>query len=61
MPNSPSRRGRKYVAPTSGKKPINVSGIAKMVFSVAIRKGVLILNPTPPPTYVRTEETGIYL
>jgi hypothetical protein len=43
-------RGRKWLAPTSGAYPIFVSGIAKTVFSVAMRKGAFTHSPTPPPT-----------
>ena len=37
MPVSPFRRGRKYAPPTSGWKPIPVSGMANMVRSPATR------------------------
>lgn len=49
VPICPSIFGRKNDAPTSGKKPIVVSGMAKTVFSVAILKGACIESPTPPP------------
>mmetsp|Transcript_1170 Transcript_1170/g.2612 ORF Transcript_1170/g.2612 Transcript_1170/m.2612 type:complete len:255 (+) Transcript_1170:171-935(+) len=39
----------KWVAPTSGKSPIAISGIAKRVFSVTMRKGPWVERPTPPP------------
>ena len=52
VPISPSSRGRKKLAPTSGKKPMVVSGMAKIVFSVAIRKGACTLSPTPPPMVI---------
>ena len=35
--------------PTSGKKPIPVSGIAKSVLSVATRTWPCTDSPTPPP------------
>mmetsp|Transcript_91948 Transcript_91948/g.274366 ORF Transcript_91948/g.274366 Transcript_91948/m.274366 type:complete len:222 (+) Transcript_91948:254-919(+) len=43
------RRGRAHVVPTSGKRPMPVSGIANMVFSVAMRIGLWMESPTPPP------------
>ena len=49
MPTSPGQRGRNQVPPTSGKKPIPVSGMANRVRSVAIRKSPCTEIPTPPP------------
>lgn len=50
VPISPSSRGKKNPPPTSGKKPMVVSGIANKVLSVAIRNGAWTDKPTPPPT-----------
>ena len=47
IPKLPDRRGRKWDPPTSGKKPMKVSGIAKSVFSVATLKGPCTDMPTP--------------
>jgi hypothetical protein len=44
------RQSREEVpADTSVKKPIFASGIANMLFSVAMRKGEWMESPTPPP------------
>mmetsp|Transcript_78472 Transcript_78472/g.233787 ORF Transcript_78472/g.233787 Transcript_78472/m.233787 type:complete len:219 (-) Transcript_78472:312-968(-) len=37
------------VEPTSGKKPMAISGFAKTVLSVATLNGPWLLRPTPPP------------
>lgn len=58
VPSSPSIFGRKKLAPTSGKYPILVSGIANIVFSVAILKGAPMERPTPPPTDVKVDTRG---
>ena len=42
--------GRKKDPPTSGKKPMAVSGIAKTVFSVATLYCPCTDSPAPPPT-----------
>ncbi len=41
IPTSPGQRGRNQVPPTSGKKPMPVSGMANRVRSVAIRKSAM--------------------
>ncbi|KAH0999975.1 hypothetical protein HUJ04_008208 [Dendroctonus ponderosae] len=48
-PSRPANLDKKWEPPTSGKSPICVSGIAKSVFSVAIRYCPCTDNPTPPP------------
>lgn len=50
VPIWPSKRGRKKLAPASGNIPIPASGMAKMVFSVAIRKGAWTEMPRAAPT-----------
>ena len=49
-PRDPSNRDKKNDPPTSGKNPIAVSGMAKTVFSVAIRYCPWTDIPAPPPT-----------
>ena len=44
--------GIKKVPPTSGKRPIPVSGMAKTVFSVATRYFPWTDSPTPPPIVI---------
>mmetsp|Transcript_32951 Transcript_32951/g.77010 ORF Transcript_32951/g.77010 Transcript_32951/m.77010 type:complete len:251 (-) Transcript_32951:389-1141(-) len=48
-PRAPGNAERKDVAPTSGKKPIFVSGIAKSADCVATRKRPCTDRPAPPP------------
>ena len=47
--------------PTSGKKPMAVSGIAKVVLGVAMRYWPGMDRPTPPPMTMpsRYEITGV--
>ncbi|MDZ7714206.1 MAG: hypothetical protein U5L06_14400 [Rhodovibrio sp.] len=52
MPIAPVRRGSTQVAPTSGKKPIAVSGIAAIVRSPATRWLPCIDKPRPPPMVI---------
>ena len=47
MPRLPDRRGRKWDPPTSGNRPIKVSGMAKTVCSVATLNGPWTDSPTP--------------
>src|SRR2546421_1255044 len=49
VPSSPGVRGRNQVAPTSGKKPMPTSGIAKENRSPATRCEPCTETPTPPP------------
>ena len=46
---------RKKVDPTSGTRPIPVSGIAKIVFSVKTRMSPWRDRPTPPPITIPTD------
>ena len=43
------RSARKRLAPTSGYKPILISGIAKREYGVTKRNGAAINKPKPPP------------
>lgn len=43
---------RKKLAPMSAKKPIDASGIAHLVLSVATLNFECIERPTPPPTII---------
>ena len=43
------RSAKKRVAPTSGYKPILISGIAKRECGVTKRNGAAINRPKPPP------------
>ena len=52
VPSMPSSLGRKKEPPTSGNSPMVVSGIAKIVRSVAIRIGACTESPTPPPIVI---------
>lgn len=47
IPKLPDILGRKYDPPTSGKNPMNVSGIAKSVCSDATLKDPCTDSPTP--------------
>ena len=47
MPTSPGQRGRNQVPPTSGKKPMPVSGMANRVRSVAIAEVAMHRDPDP--------------
>ena len=49
VPSSPGARARRYSAPTSGKKPIAVSGMATRDRSVTRRRLPYAEMPTPPP------------
>jgi len=51
-PTRPLRRDKYQPPPTSGNKPIPVSGIASRVFSVAIRNSHGCEMPTPPPIVI---------
>lgn len=42
-------RARKCVAPTSGNRPMRVSGIAILLRSVATRSAAPCASPIPPP------------
>mmetsp|Transcript_106154 Transcript_106154/g.300178 ORF Transcript_106154/g.300178 Transcript_106154/m.300178 type:complete len:245 (+) Transcript_106154:279-1013(+) len=48
-------RERAQVVPTSGNRPIPVSGMANIVFSVATRIGLWIERPTPPPITIPSQ------
>ena len=60
-PDSPGRRGRNHPPPTSGKRPMPVSGMAKTVRSVATRQRQGSDRPTPPPMTIpsMTATTGL--
>ncbi len=49
VPSSPGARASRYVPPTSGTKPIPVSGMATFDRSVTIRTLPCAETPTPPP------------
>ena len=61
VPTSAGSRDRKCEPPTSGKKPIPVSGIAKLARSVATRKRPWSERPTPPPITIpsHTDTCGV--
>ena len=48
-PVRPGMRGRNQLPPTSGNRPMPISGIARRVASVTTRCDAPTIRPTPPP------------
>jgi hypothetical protein len=57
----PGRRDRNQPPPTSGNRPIPVSGMANRVFSVATRNLAGCEMPTPPPMVIPSMKAAIGL